>query len=76
MLVAGLESVPETPFQILHGMEGVAAKRLLGPRAEESLDPVPPRRTGRRKGPEEALRPLDPVQDLGLPSNQISDLTF
>ncbi len=61
MLVAGLEVVLEGPLQIRHGMEDAAAKPLLGPRAEASLDPVLPRRPGRCKGPEETLRPLDPV---------------
>ncbi len=65
MLVAGLEVVLEAPLQIRYGMEDAAAKPLFGPRAEASLDPVQPRRAGRRKGPEEALLPLDPVQDLG-----------
>ena len=66
MLVAGFEAVLEGPIQSRPGREDATAKPLLGPRAEESLDPVQPRRTGRCKGPEEALRPLNPVQDLGV----------
>ena len=65
MLVAGLEGVLEGPIQSRPGREDATAKPLLGPRTEASLDPVPPRRTGRCKGPEEALQSLDPVQDLG-----------
>ena len=66
MLVVGLEAILEVPLQIRHRMEDAAAKRLLGPRAEESLDQIQPRRTGRRKVPGDALLPLDPVQDLGV----------
>ncbi len=74
MLVAGLEVVLEGPLQIRHGGEDATVKPLLGPRAEASLDPVQPRRTGRCKGPEEALRPLDPVQDPGGAWGSRSDL--